>query len=255
MKLKEMRIIVTGAGGGMGRHFALQLAEHGARVLGMDIAEDALGSLKKEAAKLPGMVETFVGDVTSEEDVERMVTAAVAQFGSVNGLINNAGLFRDGLLARKDRRTGEIRTLSLADWHRVIEVDLTGPFLCARAVAAKMLEMDVRPGVIINISSVSRRGNRGQSNYSAAKAGLAADTKLWAEELARYAIRVGAIAPGFIKTPILEGMRPEMLDKMLKRIPLARPGLPEEIFLGVKFIIECNYFTGRCLDIDGGIVI
>lgn len=255
MKLKDMRIIVTGAARGMGRHFALRLAEHGARVLGTDIAEDGLVSLKEDAQELPGMIETFTGDVSSEDDVSRMVDCAVQAFDAPNGLINNAGLFRDGLLVRKDRKTGEVRTMSLADWQRVIAVDLTGPFLCARAVAARMIEMGARPGVIINISSASRHGNMGQSNYSAAKAGLVADTKLWAEELARYGIRVGAIAPGFVKTPLLEGMRPEILEKMRKKIPLARLALPEEIFTGIKFIIECNYFTGRCLDIDGGLTL
>ena len=108
---------------------------------------------------------------------------------------------------------------------------------------------------MINISSVSRAGNMGQSNYSAAKAGLVADTQLWAKELARYGIRVGAIAPGFVQTPILDGMRPEMLEKMVSGVPLRRTGTCQELYLGVKFIIECGYFTGRCLDIDGGLVI
>jgi 3-oxoacyl-[acyl-carrier protein] reductase len=107
--------------------------------------------------------------------------------------------------------------------------------------------------VVVNISSVARHGNPGQSNYSAAKAGLVADTKLWAQELARYGIRTGAIAPGFVQTPILEGMRPEVLEGMLKAVPLRRAGTTAEIFAGVRFIIECGYFTGRCIDIDGGI--
>ena len=116
-----------------------------------------------------------------------------------------------------------------------------------------MIETGTKPSVIVNISSVARHGNPGQSNYSAAKAGLVADTRLWASELARYGIRVGAIAPGFVDTPILQGMRPEVLEGMLKTVPLRRVGAPEEIFLAVKFIIECDYFTGRCVDVDGGI--
>ena len=95
----------------------------------------------------------------------------------------------------------------------------------------------------------------GQSNYSAAKAGLVADTKLWGTELARHGIRTGAIAPGFVDTPILQGMRPEVLEKMLKFVPLRRPADPDEIFLAVKFVIECDFFTGRCIDVDGGQVV
>ena len=110
-----------------------------------------------------------------------------------------------------------------------------------------------QPAVIINMSSVSRAGNIGQGNYSAAKAALVADTVTWAKELARYHIRVAAIAPGFVETPILQGMRPEMIDKMVAQIPIARLGSPEEIYVGLRFILECDYFTGRCLDIDGGL--
>ena len=142
--------------------------------------------------------------------------------------------------------------MSLDDWNAVIDVDLTGPFLFAREVAAQMIR-DNNGGVIVNISSCSRHGNRGQSNYSAAKAGLVADTKLWGEELAKHGIRVGAVAPGFVQTPILDGMRPEMLEKMVSKVPLGRVAKPEEIFQAVRFIFECDYFTGRCIDVDGGI--
>ena len=251
MKLEDMKIIVTGAASGLGRCFTTQLASAGAKVAAADLNEDALGSLK---AELGDNVSVHVCDVASEESVEAMTAAAVEAMGGVNGLINNAGIFRDALLVKKDRNTGEIRTMSLDEWQSVIDVDLTGPFLCTRAVAAHLVEHG-GPGVIVNISSVSRAGNRGQSNYSAAKAGLVADTKLWAEELARYGVRVGAVAPGFISTPILDAMRPEVLEKLLSGVPLKRAGQPEEIWAAVKFIIECDYFTGRCVDVDGGITI
>ena len=143
--------------------------------------------------------------------------------------------------------------MPLADWQKVIDVDLTGPFLCTREFAAYQLQSDGAAAVVINISSVSRHGNPGQSNYSAAKAGLIADTKLWALELARYGVRVAAVAPGFIHTPILQGMRPEVLDKMLRKVPLRRVGRPFEIWQAIRFIIECDYFTGRCIDVDGGL--
>lgn len=255
MNISDMRIIVTGAASGMGRHFALRLAEEGAWVMGADVAADKLESLKAEAIGMAGRIEAIRADVTSEQDVAATVNATVERFGCVNGLINNAGLFRDALLVKKDKTTGQLCTMSLADWKLVLEVDLTGPFLCARAVAAKMIEMGTSPGVIINISSVSRHGNIGQSNYSAAKAGLVADTRLWAKELARYGIRTAAIAPGFIQTPLLEGMPKEVLDKIISNIPLQRLGTAEEIYLGVRFVIECDYFSGKCLDIDGGQVL
>jgi 3-oxoacyl-[acyl-carrier protein] reductase len=249
MNIDEFKVIVTGAASGIGRCIALNLAKQGADVMAFDMNEEGLEALAAEHDSIA----THTGSVASEEDVKGCVEATAQRFGAVNGLVNNAGIFRDALLVKKDRETGEVRTMTLDEWQAVIDVDLTGPFLCTREVAAWMVENEPGPGVIVNISSCSRHGNRGQSNYSAAKAGLVADTKLWAEELARYDIRVGAVAPGFIQTPILEGMRPEMLDKLLAGVPLRRAGKPEEIYRAVQFIMECDYFTGRCVDVDGGI--
>ena len=239
----------------MGRHFTLELAKAGAKVLCVDLNEDGLNETVAAAADFDGEVVGHKANVANEEEVIAMIAAGAKAFGSINALVNNAGIFRDSLMVKKDRKTGAIKKMSLANWQAVIDVDLTGPFLCSREAAAHMIENDINPGVIINISSVSRAGNMGQSNYSAAKAGLVADTKVWSGELSRYGIRVGAIAPGFIRTPILEGMRPDSLNKMLSGVPLRRVGEPQEIFLGLKFILECDYFTGRCLDIDGGLTI
>lgn len=250
MKLSDLNIIVTGAASGLGKCFATELTAAGANVMACDVDEEGLQRLAEE---LDGNLETRVTNVADEQAVIELVDATVEAFGSVNGLVNNAGIFRDSLLISKDRETGEVRRMSLRHWQQVIDVDLTGPFLCTREVAARMVEDDVKPGVIVNISSVSRHGNRGQSNYSAAKAGLVADTKLWGEELSRYGIRVGAVAPGFVQTPILEAMKPDMLERLLKSVPLRRAGKPEEIWQAVKFVIECDYFTGRCIDVDGGI--
>lgn len=255
MNLKESKIIVTGAASGMGRHFALRLAEEGASVAAADLNAEGLESLKAEAAEFAGTVVPFQTNVAKEDDVVALVNGAYEQLGGLTGLVNNAGIFRDGLLVKKDRRSGQVKRMSLEDWQLVIDVDLTGPFLCTREFAAKMIEEDVPASVVVNISSVSRHGNRGQSNYSAAKAGLIADTKLWGLELARHGVRVGAIAPGFVQTPILDAMRPEVLEKVVAQVPTGRLGTCEEIFQGVRFIIECDYFTGRCIDIDGGLVI
>ena len=254
MQLQDLKAIVTGGASGMGRAFSLELARAGATVVVADLDEAKMAEVAAEAAELPGTIHTQRANVASEDDVVGLINAAHATMGGLNGLVNNAGIFRDGLLVKKDKETGNIKKMSLDKWNAVIAVDLTGPFLCAREFAAKMIETGTKPSVIVNISSVARYGNPGQSNYSAAKAGLVADTKLWSQELARYGIRVGAIAPGFVDTPILQGMRPDVLEGMLKTVPLRRAAAPEEIFLAVKFIIECDYFTGRCIDIDGGLV-
>ena len=253
MQLNEMKIIVTGGASGMGRHFSLSLAKGGAAVMACDLNEEGLESLAREAEGLAGSLTTFKANVASEDEVKALFDATYDQLGGANGLVNNAGIFRDSLLVKKDRNTGDIRQMSLKHWQQVLDVDLTGPFLCTREFVSRVIENKAAPAAVVNISSISRYGNPGQSNYSAAKAGLVADTELWAKEMARYGIRFGAVAPGFIDTPILQGMRPEMLDKIVKGVPLRRVGTPEEIFAGIKFVFECDYFTGRCIDIDGGL--
>lgn len=253
MQISEMKVMVTGAASGMGKAFTLGFLRAGASVAACDIDTDALDALTGETKELPGTLRTYRTDVADEASVVETFDAAWADFGGLDGLVNNAGIFRDGLLVKPDKTTGAVRKMSLSQWQKVIDVDLTGPFLCTREMAARVIENDGAPAVIINISSISRHGNMGQGNYSAAKAGLVADTVLWAKELARYGIRVAAVAPGFIDTPILQGMRPDALEKVLKGVPMRRLGTADEIFAGIKFICECDYFTGRCLDIDGGL--
>ena len=252
MKLNELKVIVTGGASGMGRCFALELARAGAQVVVADMDDDKMA---ETAAQGEGRVHTIKCNVADEASVVAMVEQAHGKMGGLNALVNNAGIFRDGLLVKQDKETGAIKKMSLDQWNAVIAVDLTGPFLCTREFAAKMISTGTKQSCIVNISSVARHGNPGQSNYSAAKAGLVADTKLWAQELARYGVRVGAIAPGFVDTPILQGMRPDVLEGMLKPVPLRRVGTPGEIFAAVKFIIDCDYFTGRCIDVDGGLTL
>jgi 3-oxoacyl-[acyl-carrier protein] reductase len=252
MQLKDAKVLVTGGASGMGRNFSLNLAREGADVAVCDVNTHGLRSLEEAGVKHRGNIKTFEADVSQEDQVGAMMDKAWAAFGGLNVLVNNAGIFRDGLLVKPDKETGEIRKMSLKQWDQVISVDLTGPFLCAREFSERIIKNDGGPAVIVNISSIARSGNAGQTNYSAAKAGLVAMTGTWAKELARYRIRVGAVAPGFVDTPILKGMRPEVLQNMLKAVPLRRPGNPDEIFAGIRFIIECGYFTGRCIDIDGG---
>jgi 3-oxoacyl-[acyl-carrier protein] reductase len=191
--------------------------------------------------------------VAAEAESVELVQWAHQQMGGLNGLINNAGILRDGLLVKKDKETGAIKKLSKEQWDAVIGVNLTGATFMVRDVVAKMVETGSKPGVIVNMSSIARHGNRGQSNYSAAKAALAANTKTWSLEFASYGIRVGAIAPGMIETPMTQGMNQKARDALVAMIPVARIGMPEDIWLGVKFVLECDYFNGRTIDVDGGL--
>lgn len=246
MNLKDMKIIITGGAQGLGAHFAQELAKAGAQVAAGDVNEAAL-------AELGHGIHTRRLDVSNEADCVSFVAWATEAMGGLNGLVNNAGILRDGLLVKKDKATGEVIKLSLEQWNVVIGVNLTGATLMTREVVTSMVTRGQKPGVIVNISSIARHGNRGQSNYVAAKSALAANTVTWAKEFASYGIRVGAIAPGMIETPMTRGMNQKARDTLVGMIPVARIGEPNDIWQAVKFIIECDYFNGRCLDVDGGL--
>jgi 3-oxoacyl-[acyl-carrier protein] reductase len=241
-----MKIIVTGAARGMGEHFARKLAETGAQVAAGDVDEAALASL-------PAGVHKRRLDVTREGDCIEFVAWALEVMGGLNGLVNNAGIIRDGLLVKKDRNTGEIRKLSTDDWRAVLDVNLTGATFMVREVVARMAAAEKRPGVVVNMSSISRLGNRGQSNYVATKAALAANTLTWAREFAPFGVRVVAVAPGMIETPMTQGMNQKARDALVAAIPVGRIGVPEDIWLAVKFAIECDYVNGRTIEVDGGL--
>jgi 3-oxoacyl-[acyl-carrier protein] reductase len=251
VELSKVRALVTGGARGMGHTFVAALRDEGAQVFFCDLDPDGVA-----AASAALGVGGAVADVSREEDVARLFDEAErALGGTVNVLINNAGILRDGLLVKRDRQTGAVSRLSKAHWDAVIAVNLTGPFLCMREFASRLVEHGGGPAVAIQMSSVSRAGNRGQSNYSAAKAGLVADTRVWAQELAPYGIRVGAVAPGFIETPMVASMRPDALQKVIAPVPLQRLGRPEEVWQAVRFVIACDYFTGRVVEVDGGLVL
>ncbi len=250
MQINEARALVTGGARGMGYEFAKQLVDAGAKVVFCDVDENAVNAAAKEIGATG-----VVADVSKEADVARLFDAAYAAMGGVNVLVNNAGILRDGLLVKQDRETGAVTGLDLAKWQAVIDVNLTGPFLCMREFATRAVKEGIRPAVAVNLSSVARSGNMGQSNYSAAKAGLAADTMVWAKELAKFGIRVGAVAPGFIRTPMVASMKPEVLEKVISPVPLKRLGEAQEIWQAIRFVVECEYFTGRVIEVDGGLVL
>ena len=250
MQLKDSVIIVTGGGQGLGRAMAEYLAGRGARLALVDLDQQRLDEAVAACKSAGGDARSYICNVANEDQVSNMVSQVAGDFGTINGLINNAGILRDGLLLKV--RDGEIQKMPLNQWQSVIDVNLTGVFLCTREVAAKMVELQSK-GLIINISSISRAGNMGQSNYSAAKAGVAAMTVVWAKELARYGIRVAGIAPGFIETEMTASMKPEALEKMTAGIPLRRMGKPEEIAHSAAYLFENDYYSGRILELDGGL--
>ena len=251
MDLKGKTIVVTGGGQGLGRSMAIELAKDGANLALIDLNEEPLAESVKLCKQAGGDARSYMANVAKEEDVMATFDAIEADFGEVHGLINNAGILRDGLMIKV--KDGEVtKRMSLAEWQAVIDVNLTGVFLCGREAATRMIQKNVA-GCIINISSISKAGNMGQTNYSAAKAGVAAMATVWAKELARYGIRAAAIAPGFIATDMVASMKPEALEKMASGIPLKRLGLPEEVAHTAKFIFENDYISGRVIELDAGL--
>ena len=252
MRCDAMKMVITGAASGMGQRFARRLAEAGGWVVAVDRDEEGL-AWARDVEGLAGRVVPVVADITQEAEVERAMDLGWQALGSLNGLVNCAGVTRDALTVKYSRRSERVETMSLEAWNTVLAVNLSAPFLCTRALVARMIQREVAPGVIVNISSTGRRGSPGQANYAATKAGIVADTVVWAQEFAHYGIRVGAIAPGYVDTPMIAAMRQDHLAAGLGRVPLRRAADPDEIWLGVRFIIECDYFTGACIDISGGL--
>jgi 3-oxoacyl-[acyl-carrier protein] reductase len=251
MNMNGKTVVITGAAQGLGAAMAMHFATHSARLALIDVNLAKLEAVRSAVTRLGAEARSYQASVASEEDVTATYEKIAKDFGALDVAIANAGILRDGLLlkAKNGNVTGR---LDLASWQSVIDVNLTGVFLCGREAAAQMIGFG-QPGVIINISSISRQGNFGQTNYSAAKAGVAAMTVVWAKELARHAIRSNAIAPGFIETEILSGMKPEVLEKIAGGIPAGRLGTPAEIASTAQFIIENDYVNGRIIEVDGGL--
>ena len=249
MIIKDNVFVITGAARGLGFAIAKDLATQGGKLALVDMNQQGLDLAAALLREQGAEVRNYVANVAVEADVIAAFDSIQADFGQIDGLVSNAGITRDALLVKQ--RNGETKKMTLEAWQQVIDVNLTGVFLCGREAAAKMLEAG-RPGVIVNISSISRDGNIGQSNYSAAKAGVAALTATWGKELARYNIRVGAVAPGFANTEMVQNIPEKVLDKLIAEIPLRRLAEPSEIAHSVRYIIENDYFTTRTIAIGGG---
>jgi 3-oxoacyl-[acyl-carrier protein] reductase len=250
MDLSGKTILITGAARGLGAAMAKALAARGANLALADLDVEALEPTRQACAEHGVAARAYAANVAEERDVVALYERVVEDFERLDASVANAGILRDGLLV-KAREGKPIEKLPLADWQAVIDVNLTGVFLCGREAAAHMARLG-GGGAIVNISSISRGGNFGQSNYSAAKAGVAALTVVWAKELARHSIRVNAIAPGFIETEMVASMKPEILEKMSAGIPVGRLGRPEEIAHTLVYLLENDYVNGRIIEVDGG---
>ncbi len=256
MDLKNKVVLVTGSAGGLGRAMLEAFGQRGAICVVADINREGVDRTAAELGVHGVDARGYVCDVSQEASVISLYESIRKDLGRIDVAVLNAGILRDGLLIRVDRETGRIKgKLSLEQWQSVIDVNLTGVFLTGREAAAHMAELG-NGGVIIPISSVARHGNPGQTNYSAAKAGVAALAKLWAEELSRFRIRCAAIAPGFIATEmVLKDMNQKALDLWKERIPIGRLGEPAEIAHTAVYIAENDLVNGVTLDITGGVKI
>ena len=237
--------IVTGGGGGIGSAIARRLASSGASIVVNDLDEPAARAVSAEVEGLGAQALVSVGNVADLAAMEATVAAALERFGSVDIMVNNAGITRDALLLR----------MTEEQWDLVIAVHLRGAFCCTKAVTRPMMKQ--RYGRIINIASVvGVMGSAGQANYSAAKGGIIALTKTTARELAGRNITCNAVAPGFIETKMTQALGPEVREQYLSHIPLGRPGQPEDVANVVHFLAspDADYVTGQVINIDGGMV-
>lgn len=250
MLLKDNVALITGAGNGIGRATAVRFAQEGAQVILADLDEAGLAETQQQVEAAGGQATAVVGNVAARDDVQKMVDTAVAAYGKLSILINNAGITRDGLTTRI--KEGEARFMSDEKWDAVLNVNLKGSWLCSQLAAVPMIEAGY--GRIVNTASIAALGNIGQANYSASKAGIIGLTKTLALEFARYGIAVNCVAPGGVNTSMTQTIPEKIVERLLQGIPFRRFAEPEEIAAAHVFLSskEASYITGQTLFVDGG---
>ncbi len=244
MSLKGKVAIVTGGGQGIGRCIALRLAKEAAKIAIFDLNRQLARAVVEEIVTGKTEAVFFRVDVSSMEEVKQAVNQTIDKFRHIDILVNNAGINKDKLLLRKGDE----------DWGRVLQTNLTGTFNCMKVVLRSMVKN--RYGRIVNVSSVvGIRGNVGQANYAASKAGIIGLTKSVAREVARYGVTVNAVAPGFIDTPMTRKLGEEKRQEFISQIPMGREGTPEEVADAVSYLVreEAAYIPGEIVRIDGGL--
>ncbi|MCX8131931.1 MAG: 3-oxoacyl-[acyl-carrier-protein] reductase [Clostridia bacterium] len=246
MQLKGKTAVITGSGRGLGKAIALKLAQMGANIVLNDIvASDSVDATADEFRAAGYNVTVTKGDVRNADDVKEMVKVAVDTFGSLDILINNAGITKDK----------PMMMMTEEEWDLVLDINLKGAFFCTKLAGKQMIKQ--KYGKIVNIASVAGQyGNKGQANYSASKAGLIGLTKSTAKELAGRGICCNAVAPGIIKSHMTDVLSEELKQEYLKNIALGRFGTPEDVANVVAFLAstDSDYVTGQVIDIDGGLV-
>ncbi|MCA9246770.1 MAG: SDR family oxidoreductase [Planctomycetales bacterium] len=250
MNIEGLNILVTGGASGIGLAFVKRLCERGARVWAIDRDRQALDQVAEDTSRHEASLQWLECDVSKEHDVLATVDFVESRSGGIDVLINNAAILLDQTLVSKLGK--KIKKHSLADWESTLGSNLTGTFLMAREVAEKMI-LARRSGLIVNLSSISRHGNPGQSAYAASKAAVDALTVTWSQELAPYHIRVVAIAPGFVETRMTQRIPDMFLDRIREKTPLKRFGTLEEFARTIEFVIENDYLNGKTLEVDGGL--
>ena len=243
MNLKNRVAIVTGGGQGIGKKICLRLAENKAKVAVFDVNEELSQEVVKKIKAKGGDALAVKVDVAKHEEVNEATRQVIDKFKGIDILINNAGITKDSLLLRMKEE----------DWNRVLQVNLNGAFNCLKAVLRYMMRQ--KYGRVVNISSIiGIRGNIGQANYSASKAGIIGLTKSAAREVGRYGITVNAVAPGFIDTAMTRRLNKEAVDAIISQVPLQRMGKPGEVASLVTYLVseKAAYITGEVIKIDGG---
>ncbi|HDY83429.1 MAG TPA: SDR family oxidoreductase [Halieaceae bacterium] len=254
MELQGKVVVITGGGKGIGRAIAIRLARQGVKLALLDLDEPAMAETIELVKEAGSEARGYNCNVADEPTVETTFAQIAKDFGAIHGLINNAGILRDAQLIKvKDGKV--VKKMSGDNYDMVIDVHMKGAFLCAREAATYMVEGGIEEGCIISMSSLAYHGNFGQTNYSAAKAGIVAQSKVWAKELGRFGIRSMVIAPGTIDTTLLRSMPADILQQIADTIPLKRIGDVDNIAQTVQHILENNYLSGDVYEVSGGVVL